>query len=66
MGPMYRPLILFALVAACTPAAPLVIQNPALDFALLDVNPNSQTTGSAISPRDLLGGVSAWYFGSAT
>jgi hypothetical protein len=36
------------------------------DFSLTDVNPNSATTGQAISPRDHLGHVSAWYFGQAT
>jgi hypothetical protein len=36
------------------------------DFALTDVNPNSATHDSTISPRDYLGDVSAWYFGHAT
>jgi len=36
------------------------------DFGLLDVNPNSSTTGTLVSPRDHLGHVSAWYFGHAT
>ena len=36
------------------------------DFSLVDVNPNSETYNQAISPRDYLGEVSAWYFGHAT
>lgn len=36
------------------------------DFALADVNPNSATLDSTLSPRDFLGKVSAWYFGQAT
>ena len=36
------------------------------DFSLIDVNPNSATYNQAVSPRDFLGGVSAWYFGHAT
>jgi hypothetical protein len=36
------------------------------DFALKDVNPNSATHDSTISPRDYLSTVSAWYFGHST
>lgn len=36
------------------------------DFALVDVNPNSQTSGQTVSPRNHLGQISAWYFGHAT
>ena len=36
------------------------------DFALKDVNPNSATHDSTISPRDYLSKVSAWYFGHST
>jgi hypothetical protein len=36
------------------------------DFTLQDVNPNSATYGDPVSPRDLLGKVSGWYFGHAT
>ena len=36
------------------------------DFQLVDVNPNSSTYNQAVSPRDYLGQVSAWYFGHAT
>tara|TARA_B100000029_G_C17415015_1_gene902159 strand:+ start:451 stop:708 length:258 start_codon:yes stop_codon:yes gene_type:complete len=36
------------------------------DFHLTDVNATSATTGQAVSPRDYLQQVSAWYFGHAT
>jgi hypothetical protein len=36
------------------------------DFGLVDVNPTSSTYDQAVSPRDYLGQVSAWYFGHAT
>lgn len=36
------------------------------EFSLVDVNPSSATYNQAISPRDHLGHVSAWYFGHAT
>ena len=36
------------------------------DFSLVDVNPNSATYNQAVSPRDYLGQVSAWYLGNAT
>ena len=36
------------------------------DFALKDVNSNSATHDSTISPRAYLSKVSAWYFGHAT
>ena len=36
------------------------------DFALKDVNPNSATHDSTISPRDYLSKASAWYFGHST
>lgn len=36
------------------------------DFSLQDQNPNSQTFGMNVSPRDLLGQVTAWYFGHVT
>ncbi|HEX7881100.1 MAG TPA: hypothetical protein VF720_16940 [Candidatus Eisenbacteria bacterium] len=35
------------------------------DFALKDVNPASTTHNDDVSPRDYLGGVSAYYFGDA-
>jgi hypothetical protein len=36
------------------------------DFALTDVNPSSASYQQAVSPRDYLQKVSAWYFGHAT
>ena len=39
---------------------------PAPDFSLVDQNPNSATAGHAVSPRQYLHKVSAWYFGHAT
>ena len=36
------------------------------DFGLPDVNPTSQSFSTDVSPRDHIGNVSAWYFGSAT
>ena len=36
------------------------------DFSLLDVNPNSASTGTNVSPRAYLGLVPAFYFGHAT
>ena len=40
--------------------------SPMPDFSLTDVNPNSPTKDQAVSPRDYLEQVSAWYFGHAT
>lgn len=49
------------------PVAPLTPDATARpDFSLVDLNPNSATAGSEVSPRDYLGNVSAWYFGAAT
>ena len=39
---------------------------PQPDFALVDVNATSSTHNQAVSPRDYLEQVSAWYFGHAT
>ena len=36
------------------------------DFTLTDMNPASPTGGNPVSVRDLIGKVSAWYFGHAT
>ena len=38
---------------------------PVADFALEDVNATSPSGGQQVSPRDFLGQVSGWYFGSA-
>ena len=39
---------------------------PAADFALTDVNPNSSTASQKVSPRQFQGKISAWNFGHAT
>jgi hypothetical protein len=36
------------------------------DFSAEDVNPQSSRYQRAVSPRDYLGQISAWYFGHAT
>ena len=36
------------------------------DFQLEDVNQTSLSYNLMVSPRDFLGAISAWYFGSAT
>ncbi len=36
------------------------------DFAITDVNQDSPRHGDAVSPRDYVGQVSAWYFGHST
>jgi hypothetical protein len=75
------PLLLLALLAACgkdekTPYTPVPQSGActklaadslaAPDFALTDVNPNSATYQTAMSPRCEVGRVSAWYFGFST
>jgi hypothetical protein len=57
-------LIPLLLLAACGggSSAPAIVS----DFQLPDVNPTSLTFNTDVSPRDQLGGVSAYYFGSAT
>lgn len=59
---------LLAAAAACSSgsSAPPPGGNPAPDFALLDVNQTSATFNQPVSPRDHIGRVSAYYFGSAT
>jgi hypothetical protein len=39
---------------------------PAPDFLVVDVNPNSATASQDVSPRDYVGQVSGYYFGAAT
>ncbi|UCC30167.1 MAG: hypothetical protein JSU86_18455 [Phycisphaerales bacterium] len=36
------------------------------DFSVADVNADSARYGEAVSPRDYLGQISAWYFGHST
>jgi len=63
-------LVLAVAFAACSkdddPVVPDPGPVPVPDFALEDVNPTSATYGQAVSPRDQLEKVSAWYFGHAT
>ena len=56
------------LLAACGGGGAAAPEGPQVvpDFQLPDVNPTSATFNTDVSPRDQLGGVSAWYFGSAT
>ena len=59
--------VLAALASGCSDdptADPRV--DPVPDFALQDVNPTSASFDQAVSPRDYLRKVSAWYFGFAT
>ncbi len=56
-------------VSACkndTPTASSDEPVMAANFSLEDVNDSSMTFGEAISPRDYLGSISAWYFGHST
>lgn len=58
------------LVAGCKDDDPVTAPGPGPgqvpDFSLKDVNPTSATVDLAVSPRDHLEKVSAWYFGHAT
>jgi hypothetical protein len=68
---MMSTMLLASLVLGCgedDPAKPVVLDpnEPVPDFSVLDVNPNSSTTGQPVSPRNYVGKVSAWYFGHAT
>jgi hypothetical protein len=64
---------LLAMLGGCGPGnstdAPLPGPTPGVavpDFSLEDVNPNSATYQTLVSPRDHLGRISAWYFGHST
>jgi hypothetical protein len=46
--------------------APPPFEGLAPDFTLTDLNPDSATTGSPISPRDYVDKISAWYFTHTT
>jgi len=65
---MLRILLLVPLVAACSSSTtpPAAGGQAAPEFLLLDVNDTSPTSGQLVSPRQVTGNVSAWYFGSAT
>jgi hypothetical protein len=47
---------------AAPPVGPPPFQGLAPDFSLVDANPNSATSGAAVSPRDHAGRLTAWYF----
>jgi len=55
-----------ALLVGCTEAEDQPIDGPLPDFSLADLNPASASFDTEVSPRDALGGVSAWYFGHST
>jgi hypothetical protein len=57
-----------ALSLACQPPAPTPIATGAKvpDFHLLDVNPASSRFDQQVSPRDLEGHVTGWYFGHSS
>jgi hypothetical protein len=59
-------LLLAPLLAACSSGSsgPLATE-PVQDFALQDVNPTSATYQADVSPRQYVGQISAYYFGSA-
>ena len=56
------------LLLGCTSSddTPTAAIDAVVDFALIDVNDTSLTSGLTVSPRDYLGQVSAWYFGHST
>lgn len=60
------------LLAGCKDDDPVAVAGPGPgpgqvpDFSLTDVNSTSATFDEAVSPRDHLEKVSAWYFGHAT
>lgn len=69
IGRRLAPALALLVLAACgkdskPPSSPGA--DPAPDFALADVNPNSATHARTVGPRQHLGRVSAWYFGHAT
>ncbi len=45
---------------------PVLSDDAVPDFSVLDVNVESARYAEAVSPRDYLGRISAWYFGHAT
>jgi hypothetical protein len=48
------------------PPAPVPTDQAVPDFTLRNLNANSPTFNQDISPRQLQGQISGWYFGSAT
>lgn len=71
MSRLYASLVFLLVLAACggsssAPPGDVDVGELAPDFALEDVNSASPTALEAVTPRDYLGKVSAWYFGHAT
>ena len=62
------PLLLLATACGSGGSGTTLIVSPLAppEVHVLDVNPNSPTSGELVSPRQKLGMVSAWYFGHAT
>jgi len=65
------PLLLAIPLAACSPKGDTgstlqVGETMSSTWALEDVNPTSPTFEQAVSPADLIGQVSVWYFGHST
>jgi hypothetical protein len=60
--------LLAVLVIGCAKHDPVrpAPNEPAPDFSLVDQNAHSATAGQAVSPRQHLHQVSAWYFAWAT
>ncbi|NCQ34984.1 hypothetical protein GW813_07925 [bacterium] len=66
---IFRILMPFALLlglAACSDSTKPTTTDPMPDFSLQDVNSTSATADQAVSPRDSIGRVTAWYFGHST
>ena len=59
-------LLALAAIAGCGSGGTPIIIALAPDFVLIDVNPNSTSYNTDVSPRERLGMISAWYFGTAT
>ncbi|MBI5837517.1 MAG: hypothetical protein HZB25_09755 [Candidatus Eisenbacteria bacterium] len=65
--PVLAALAALALFAAgCGDDVTAPSPDPVPSFSLTDVNPASPTHNQAVTPRQYLGKVSAWYFGHAT
>ena len=60
-----RTLVPMLLLAGCAAGGPDP-NKPVPDFSIEDVNPTSARFETVVSPRDLQGQISGWYFGHAT
>lgn len=61
-----RSILPIAVLVGCAAGGGPDPSRPVPDFSLEDVNPSSARFETAVSPRDLKGQVSGWYFGHAT